>query len=153
MKVFATATVLSVSLGVWGCAPTPYQRAGAKSRHGYSDTRLSPDTFHVSFTANFITFPDTLREYLQRRAAELTLRYGFRYFAVIRKPRPLAQYKIVYPSEEDKEARVDGREVETPVWGTQHMTIQCFKTRDEASGRDLVDAQAYLREHPEPEAG
>jgi hypothetical protein len=134
---------------VWGCEPTPYQRAGVSFGRGYSDKKLSEDTFHVSFAANYATSAETLREYLYRRAAELTSRYGFRYFAVVRPPRPLTWYKTIYPSQEDREAGIDGQEAELPAWGTLHMTIQCFRTRPDASGPRLSDAETCLLRGPQ----
>jgi hypothetical protein len=145
MRTFRTAVVLVVMLCVWGCVPTSYQRAPAAFGHGYSDKRLSEDTFHVAFTANWGTPADTIYEYLNRRVAELTVRCGFRYFAVIRGPSPLTEYRTAYPSQEDREARIDGLDVECPAWGTMHITIQCFKDVRQAAGTDPIDATAYPR--------
>jgi hypothetical protein len=102
----------------------------------------------VEFTANFTTSADAMHEYLYRRAAELAIRHGFRYFAVIREPRPLAEYEIKYRSREDEQAGIDGKDVETPAWGMLQMTIQCFKDPENASGVRLIDARAYLRKTP-----
>jgi hypothetical protein len=96
------------------------------------------------FTANYTTPPATLREYLYRRAAELTLQHKSRYFAVTREPRPLVEYRTVYRSEEDKEAGIDAEEVELPAWGTLQMTIQCFENVSTAAGTSLIDARACL---------
>ncbi len=144
MKPFCTAAVLAVSLCVWGCQATPYQRARVAFGRGYADKRLSDDTFHVAFTANYTTSVNTLREYLYRRAAELTLRHGFRYFTVIREPRPLVEYKIGYNSREDAEAGVDAKETEMPAWGTLQMTIQCFRHVFPTADMPLTDVKAYL---------
>ena len=67
-----------------GCAsePTPYQRAGARLGGGYSEKRVSEDTFYVTYTANSRTPGRVMYAYLCRRAAELTLRHGFRMEAV-----------------------------------------------------------------------
>lgn len=146
MKSFWTAVVLAVSLCVWGCAPTPYQRAHVAFGRGYTDKKFSDDTFHVVFTANYTTSAATLREYLYRRAAELTLQHKSRYFTVTREPRPLIEYKMIYPSQEDEEAGIDGEEVELPAWGTLQMTIQCFKNASPVAGVHLIDAQTYLPE-------
>lgn len=143
MRAFRTAVVLVVGLCVWGCAPTSYRKAPAIFGYGYSDKRLSEDTFHVAFTANWGTSADTICAYLNRRVAELTVRYGFRYFAVIRGPSPLSEYRTAYRSQEDREARIDGVDVECPAWGTMHMTIQCFKNVRQAAGTDPIDATAY----------
>jgi hypothetical protein len=147
MKASRVVVLLAVLACAGGCAPTPYQRAGVISARGYSDKRLSEDTFHVKFVGNYRTPADTLYGYLHRRAAELTVRHGFRYFAIIREPRPLTEYQIVYRCREDEEAGIDAKEVEVPAWGTLHMTIQCFKAGQNAPGVRLIDAQAYLHKN------
>jgi hypothetical protein len=149
MKWSRIVIFLALALGAWGCQSTPYQRAGATSGHGYSDRRLSEDTFHVAFSANYTTSDSLLYRYLLRRAVELTLRHGFRYFAIIREPRPLTEYQIKYRCQEDEEAGIDGKEVEMPAWGTLHMTIQCFKDLQGTgtSGVRLMDAAAYLHKN------
>ncbi len=144
MKPFCTTLVLAVSLCVWGCQATPYQRARVAFGRGYADKKLSDDIFHVAFTANYTTSADTLCEYLYRRAAELTLQHGFRYFAVVREPRPLVEYRIVYNSREDEEAAIDAKEAEMPAWGTLQMTIQCFRHVFPTADMRLTDAQAHL---------
>ncbi len=143
MKASWTAVVLIVSICLGGCGPTPYQRARVPFGQGYADKIFSDDTFHVAFTANYTTSATTLREYLYRRAAELTLQHKFRYFTVIREPRPLAKYKIIYRSEADREAGIDAEDVELPAQGTLHMTIQCFQDASPVAETPLLDAQRY----------
>ncbi len=136
--------ILVIPLWAWGCAPTPYQKARAAFGHGYSDKRLSEDIFHVAFTANWGTSDDTMRRYLYRRVAELTVQHGFRYFTVIRGPRPLTEYRTEYRSLEDQQATLDSTEVEHPAWGTMHMTIQCFQDARQAVDMRPIDAMAQL---------
>jgi hypothetical protein len=144
MRLFWTAVVLVASLCVGGCASTPYQKAWAAFGHGYTDKEFSDDTFHVMFTANYTTSAATLREYLYRRAAELTLQHKFRYFVVIREPHPRSKYKIMYRYHEDQGAGVDAEEVEAPDRGTLHMTIQCFQYDWQAADMQPIDAIAHL---------
>jgi hypothetical protein len=146
MRSFWTAVVLVASLHLCGCETTPYHRAWMAFGHGYADKEFSNDTFHVAFNANYATSADTLHEYLHRRAAELTLQHGFRYFAVIREPRPQVEYRITYYCREDREAGIDAKEAELPAWGTLQMTIQCFQTVSQAAGLHLLDAMAYVPE-------
>ncbi|MCX5644506.1 MAG: hypothetical protein NTZ17_07445 [Phycisphaerae bacterium] len=96
MRSFWTTFVLAILVYVGGCEPTPYQRARVTFGHGYADKKFSEDTSHMVFIANYSTPAATLREYLYRRAAELTLQHKFRYFAVIRELRPLAEYQIIF---------------------------------------------------------
>ncbi len=136
-----------------GLRATSYQKAAAALGHGYSDKRLSEDTFHVAFTANWGTPADTIHGYLHRRVAELTVRYGFRYFAVIRGPSPLIEYRTTYRSQEDREARIDGMDMECPAWGTMHMTIQCFKDARQAAGTHPITPRHTLPEVTDPGRG
>ena len=72
LLVFSIATLLCS----YGCQPTPYQRKGPSSALGYSDKKLSDNTFQVWFFANSNTPPNTVREYLYKRAAEITIKNG-----------------------------------------------------------------------------
>jgi hypothetical protein len=144
MRLSGIVIPLVVLICTSGCEPTPYQKAYTALAHGYSDKRFSQDAFHVQFVANYTTSASTLCRYLYRRAAELTVQHGFRYFAVVREPCPLIEYQITYRSQEDAEAWIDGMEVEVPAWGTMHMTIECFKDAQHPSGVRLIDAQAHL---------
>ena len=149
MKSCRMVISLAVLIGAWGCEPTPYQRADPASANGYSEKMLSEDTFHVQFVGSPTTSADVMQEYLYRRAAELTLRHQFRYFAVIREPCPLTKYKAVYRYRVDEAAGIKADEMEQPMRGTLHMTIQCFKNPLSASGASLTDAEAYLYGRPE----
>jgi len=150
MKLSRIMVLLAFLAGTWGCHPTPYQKAYPASAHGYSDRKFCEDTFYVQFVANALTFPDTLNRYLYRRAAELTVRHGFRYFAIVGDPCPLTQYHTEYRSQEDERARIDSMEVEFPTWGTMRMTIQCFQDPQQAAGLRLIDAQAHLPKDRRP---
>jgi len=110
---------------------------------------LSEDTFHVQFLGSPTTSADVMSEYLYRRAAELTLRHRFRFFAVIREPRPLTKYKAIYRHRVDQAAGVKAEEVEQPTRGTLHMTIQCFTNPQSAAGLSVMNAEAYLYGRPE----
>jgi hypothetical protein len=149
MKSRGMLISLSVLLCAWGCEPTPYQRAGPTVTGGYSEKMLSEDTFHVQFAGSPSTSAEVMQEYLYRRAAELTLRHQFRYFAVIREPSPLTKYKTIYLHRVDQSAGMKAEEMEQPMRGTLHMTIQCFKTPQSASDPSPVNAEAYLYGRPE----
>ncbi|MDI9431523.1 MAG: hypothetical protein QM570_07375 [Planctomycetota bacterium] len=135
--------VASVVL-VCGCAcePVPYQRAVGRSGEGYSEKRISEDTFYVTYVANACTPDRVLSDYLHRRAAELTLQYGYRYFAVLRTPRRPTHLDI---------ATVGGRTepehtivIEAASRGTLFMPIQCFRDAPESPDMTLIDAKTYL---------
>jgi hypothetical protein len=66
-----------------GCA-TPYQSDGLLSfSGGFTDTQLEEDVFRVVFKANIYSSPYRTKELALLRAAELTLKNGFNYFAII----------------------------------------------------------------------
>lgn len=72
------AILLAVSL-LAGCS-TGYQAQGMTG--GFSETRLSENSYQVRYGANIITHPDKLPQFLLRRAAELCLEQGKRYFLI-----------------------------------------------------------------------
>lgn len=61
------------------CATT-YHRAGPSG--GFTETRLSPRSYMVRFQGNGYTSPSRASQFLLRRAAELTLENGYRYFVL-----------------------------------------------------------------------
>lgn len=63
-----------------GCA-TPYQPDGFTG--GYSDTQLAPDVFRVFFQGNGYTSSERIQDFAMLRAAELTIREGFKHFAIV----------------------------------------------------------------------
>lgn len=135
-----------------GCArePTPYQRAGSAWAEGFSEKRIAEDTFYVTYRANNKTPGRVMCGYLYRRAAEVTLRYGFRYFAVIRGPRMPMGLAVDYVHYEDAKDNWEPVVVEEPVSGTLFMTIQCLKEVREVPGTRLIDAKGLLEKNPNP---
>ncbi|WP_338057368.1 CC0125/CC1285 family lipoprotein [Sphingomonas corticis] len=51
-------------------------------RTGYSDLRIEPNRYRVTFAGNTVTDRDVVERYLLFRAAELTLQNGFDYFVM-----------------------------------------------------------------------
>ena len=72
---------LTVALLALGCA-TGYQSSDDGVTGGYSETRLSPDSWHVLVEGNGFTERREVEDILMRRAAELTLEQGKRYFVL-----------------------------------------------------------------------
>lgn len=80
------AALASSTLLVAGCATeTTYRPATGQgfSRTGYSERRIEPNRFLVTFAGNSVTPRDTVERYLFFRAAELTLQNGFDYFVMV----------------------------------------------------------------------
>jgi hypothetical protein len=86
-SVFAVAALLSAGLAA--CAtPTPYQpnvRGGGLSATtgGYSEVRVEPTRYRVTFQGNSLTSRETVEGYLLFRAAELTVQNGYDWFTVV----------------------------------------------------------------------
>jgi hypothetical protein len=148
MRRFVAVLLVLAGLNIaCGCQPTPYQRLVTTPAGGYSEKRFSENEFHVKFVANNNTPSRAVCGYLYRRAAELTLKSGFKYFAVIRGPRQLTERMIMYPSEDHFKDMADPIEFEVPNPRMLHMTIRCFKDVREECDMHLIDAKAYLQKH------
>jgi len=63
-----------------GCATTYHPKTWTG---GYTDFRISKDTFSVTFKANAYTPKEDVVKYALRRASELTLMKGFTHFVVL----------------------------------------------------------------------
>lgn len=61
-------------------ACTSYQPAGLSG--GFSETRLSATSYQVQFRGNSYTSSARVEKFMLRRAAELALENGFRYFTL-----------------------------------------------------------------------
>jgi hypothetical protein len=72
-------------LALAACAtPTPYQPLTNRgtTTGGFSELRVSPDRFRVTFSGNSLTSRETVERYLLYRAAEVTLAEGYDWFAL-----------------------------------------------------------------------
>lgn len=82
--VLAAVATLAVVLTACSTA-TPYQpniRGNAVSG-GYSEVRVEPNRFRVTFAGNSLTSRETVEGSLLYRAAELTLAQGYDWFAIV----------------------------------------------------------------------
>jgi len=62
-------------------ARTPYQQSGY--RGGFTEARLAPDIFAISFAVNSFTSPERVSDFALLRAAELTLNNGYNRFTLL----------------------------------------------------------------------
>lgn len=81
IAVLALALAGSLSACV---TATPYQAGAARpaTTGGYSEIKLEPNRFRVTFSGNSITSRETVETYLLFRAAEITLAQGFDTFTI-----------------------------------------------------------------------
>lgn len=85
-KPVAVIVALALSAGLSACATsTPYQPLvkGQATAGGFSEVRLEPDRFRVTFAGNSLTSRETVEGYLLYRAAELTVQNGFDWFEIL----------------------------------------------------------------------
>jgi hypothetical protein len=80
------AATAAITLGLAACTTaTPYQpnvRGNAVSG-GYSEVRVEPNRFRVTFSGNSLTSRETVEGSLLYRSAELTLAQGFDWFSIV----------------------------------------------------------------------
>ena len=85
-KFAALALTGALAAALAGCAtPTPYQPSvpGRQSSAGYSEIRIEPNRWRVTFSGNSLTSRETVEGYLLFRAAELTTQQGFDWFSIV----------------------------------------------------------------------
>lgn len=80
------AALASLGLGLSACeTATPYQpmTPGSAQSGGYSELRIEPDRWKVTFRGNSMTTRETVETYLLYRAAELTVAQGYDWFQAV----------------------------------------------------------------------
>jgi hypothetical protein len=81
MKRLAAVSIVFAAVLMTGCA-TGYVSSDESVTGGFSEIRLAPDTWRVLVEGNGITSRGRAEKILMRRAAELTLEQGKRYFVL-----------------------------------------------------------------------
>jgi hypothetical protein len=82
----SAAVALALAGVLAGCAtPTAYQprTPGHASSGGYSEIRVEPNRWRVTFSGNTLTSRETVETYLLYRAAELTTQQGYDWFSIV----------------------------------------------------------------------
>jgi hypothetical protein len=85
-KNAAIAAAIALSASLAACAtPTPYQPniRGQATSGGYSEVRIEPNRYRVTFAGNSLTSRETVEGYLLFRAAELTTQAGYDWFRIV----------------------------------------------------------------------
>lgn len=118
---------LVLLLVMTGCA-TGYHSLGLTG--GFSDVQLSQDSFKVSFAGNAHTLQDKAVDFALLRSADLTIRYGFRYF-VINAIEGHAKQTFV----------ADAYGAETISRPRVNLVITCFHDKPFISGKRTYDAR------------
>jgi len=77
----AAAAGLAAALLLCACATGPvYRPKASEAGIGYSDERIAPDRYRVSFSGDVETTRAQVEDYLLRRAAEITMHAGYSHF-------------------------------------------------------------------------
>jgi hypothetical protein len=72
---------LMAALATAGCTTPPgYHPQENRGDTGYSDLQLSATRYRVVYTGEYALPRETVEDYLLRRAAEVTLKAGYKYF-------------------------------------------------------------------------
>ena len=96
----AFAAVVALAAVLAGCAtPTPYQPniPGQKTSGGYSEVRIEPNRWRVTFAGNSLTARETVEGYLLFRAAELTVQQGYDWFSIVDRSTQRSGYTYLEP--------------------------------------------------------
>lgn len=84
MRRSASLALAASLAGLAACTtPTRYAPAAAPGGIGYAEQRIEADRFRVGFTGGDGTTPAKAFDFALRRAAELTLEQGGRWFTVL----------------------------------------------------------------------
>jgi hypothetical protein len=114
-RLLTVSKLLLLSFVALSSCATIYQKEGLFT-NGYSDLRSGQDIFVVTFRANEHTPVKKVKKYALRRAAEVTRKHGYRYFAILDETGEAKH--LHYPS--------------------LRLTIQCFHERP--FDREVIDS-------------
>jgi hypothetical protein len=120
---------------VAGCA-TPYE--ASRSGSGYSDFRVAKDVFAVSVRGNVATREERVEKYILRRASELTLEYGFKYFVILSEKERTRSSSVGYSA-----VKIPLIFPGTSIW------IRCFHERPPDHGLPIDAAEFLGYNYPE----
>ena len=143
MKHLMMITVAVLLLA--GCA-TGYQKdTGAMTTGGYSDKRLQADLFEISFDG--LVSREVAVRYFYRRAAEVTVQNGFRYFVLVTPESRDYAGKGTYLYGRSPKLYEKGSSMGVTRRNVFSM-IQCHKERPSIPYGEVFDAEAILKSAP-----
>lgn len=89
--------IIAVTLSLAGCTATPYQPSGL--RGGYSEVRLGPDSYSVTFSGNAYSTEPQARSMAMLRGAELCRDARYGWFATVKDESKIDRQVTVRPAE------------------------------------------------------
>jgi hypothetical protein len=84
IHIMLMLAVLAVSL-LFGCAATQYQPAKGSYAGGYTDLKIAPNMYRISFEGNAYISGEKAYQYTLYRAAEITKENNFSWFVIMDK--------------------------------------------------------------------
>jgi len=152
MKLFKLFTFFLGIIIFCGCA-TPYQSDGFGG--GYSEFRITRDTFVVTFRGNSFTPSQKVLEYTLMRASELTVQNGYTYFSVIDSQDTTKKKLVSKTTNEKKSDLVDNifdlslkeratseTSVSEVIYPSMTMNIKCYC--EKPYDVEVINAVEYL---------
>ncbi|CAN7151769.1 hypothetical protein LJR225_000169 [Phenylobacterium sp. LjRoot225] len=82
MKPFLLAAAAALTLAACATAPTVYQPAAGPTAIGYSEYRIEPGRYRVTFQGGSGAPPEQVMDFALMRAADLALAEGYDWFRV-----------------------------------------------------------------------
>lgn len=83
MKRYIAALICIVGLAGCAAQPTQYMKAQGSHDYGYRESQLTTNRYRVSFSGNPATSQDRVKDFALKRAAELTMLNGHKWFRVM----------------------------------------------------------------------
>jgi hypothetical protein len=159
MKRLFLCGLAALSVAACATAPTVYQPAAGPNAIGYSEYRIEPGRFRVTFQGGVGAPPEQVMDYAIVRAAELTIAEGFDWFRVSDRflrdtgggaapPRiSLGIGGMDFGRHSSVGVGVGtGFDLGGPTYGASAATIEVFMGRGpKPAGADVYDARAVRR--------
>ncbi len=147
-KIFLSVATLAL---LASCS-TGYQ-ARSWWRSGYSEIRTAPDSFIITYNGNEYTSSEEATKYTLLRAADLSLKNGYRYFVVLSTEDRTRSYQYSSTYENDEayatRHRYIGQKSSSTYSGSvtrpgMTIRIKCFH---EKPAGESIDAQYYWEQN------
>ena len=140
--------LLPIVIALTGCA-TSYHRLNYTGE-GYSEILTNPDSFIVTFKGNVCTSPETVAQYALLRAAELTLKNGYKYFIVNSSIDQTASFNYNSFRASASASNINAVSFSnTLVKPGASIFVKCFKEKPQIDGS--IDAEYYWNANRESE--
>jgi hypothetical protein len=134
--------VFALALYLTACA-TSYQPESFFSGGGYSDSQLDKDVFRISFNGNEYTSANRAEEMALLRSAELTMKNGYAYFAILDEHDQTNYQTYTTPIRSTTTGSnqiITGGQTHMYAMPSTTSTIKCFKDKPDTN-QNVYDAR------------